>query len=321
MPQTPLLAGRVDPRPVKPPAMGLLASCAFPTDGSDYETADQGAPGAEGSRVHWVRGFSYMPEVCSAGQIMDPNGATQPSASAEETKIDVYPFAVQGSIKMSTFEAETPELLQEAVDKATRSYYACEQQVIERELFAGAQSVAAGWGNRYLADAGAALIEGDRLIGYRTALAVLEHYIAGGTCGQQGMIHARADTVTFWVSEHLVRRQGNLLLTELGTIIVAGGGYDGRAPATGDVGLDPAHAGKVPSADSAWAYATTMVDVRRGEFLAEQTMTERVQASATTNAASNLLTTRVTRPCAVTWGCLHGAVHVDHTTALTTTGS
>lgn len=316
-----LMAGRVDPRPLRPPAMGLLQSCEFRAKGSDTIAVSQGAPGAEGSTVRWTRGFSYVPEVCSGGGIMDPWGATQPTPSSEETKIDVYPFATVGSIKMSTFEAETPELRQEALDKATRIGLACEQQIIERELFAGAQSVAAGWGNRYLADSHAALPEGDRLIGYRTALAVLEEYLAAGTCGQQGFVHARADTVTFWISDHLVRRQGNLLVTELGTIVVAGGGYSGQAPASGTSHLDPSHAGVTPSTDSAWAYATTAIEVYLGEFLAPMEMNERVQASATTNTPSNLLTTRVTRPAAVTWGCLQGAIHVDHTTALTTTGS
>lgn len=336
------LQQRVDPRPVRQPAMGLLASANNVVVGSDYdlpervnptdvESASDAAgplmpvadthPAADierpaiGQPVLWIRGFSYRPEVCNGGGRIDPEGTTGGTASTIESQINVVPYVVHGSDQRSTFGAPTQGEYDEARQYARRQLLACEGKQIETELWGGKLSDGSSTGNRHLTSSDVDLVEGDRLLGYLTALAVLEQAINDGTCGQQGMIHCRADTATMWVSEHLAHRVGNLLLTELGTIIVAGSGYDGSAPDAGTVGLDPAHAGVIPSADSAWAYATTVVDVRRSAFISSQPILERVDQT------SNTLTTFERRVAAATWGCLHAGVHVDHVNKITTTGS
>jgi hypothetical protein len=305
----------VDPSPNLPPKLGLLVSANIRTDGSDVEARAHGS----GESVRWVGGFSYLPEKCNGGAIYDPTGAL-PTPDTVEAQIDVLPFAVEGSDTISNFGAGDDELRAERVDYARRNYLACEEKRISAELWKGTLTTSLGSGNRFLADSNAVLVEGDRLLGYITALAALEKAINDSTCGGQAMIHARADTISIWDAGGALRRVGNLILTIHDTIVVPGAGYDGTAP-TGATGEDPAHSGVVPSLDSAWAYATSVVDLRRSAFSEPQSMLERTNPSSTATATSNVLTTRVWKVAAVTWGCLQVAVHVDHTAATTITGS
>lgn len=335
---------RVDPRPVKPPALGLISSANNVVVDSDTQipnervnpddvysdiatgpsipvTDDRPASDIErpgvGHPVLWVRGFSYRPEVCVGGDIIDPEGTGIGAPPALQDTVSMVPYVVEGVDQRPTFGAATPELRAEAQGYARRQLLACESSQIEAELWKGTLTKSKVWGNRYLAAPDVWLPEGDRLLGYLTALAVLEQTIATATCGQQGMIHCRADTATYWVSEHLVHREGNILVTELGTIVVAGSGYDGSAPDIGTPGLDPKHADAAFSADSAWAYATTVVDVRRSAFMPPQQIEERAEFRNT----HQTLTTYERRVAAATWGCLHSGVHVDHINLHSTTGS
>jgi hypothetical protein len=320
----------VDPSPNQKPRLGLTVSGNWRVDGSDIEyrkvlaevQREDGTVGIEErlDPVRWIGGFSYRPEKCNGGATFDPKGSL-PSLDGPENEIDVLPFEVMGSDTVSLFGAANPELMAERVDYARRDYDACESKQIEAELWKGTLTRSIGSGNRFLADANVSLVEGDRLLGYLTALAALEKAINEGTCGAQGMIHARADTVSLWDAGGALRRVGNMIFTIHDTIIVPGSGYDGSAPVAGAVGMDPAHAGKVPSTDSAWAYATTVVDLRRSAEAEPQTMLQRVNPSSTSGATSNVLNTWVRRYVAATWGCFQAAVHVDHTQALTITGS
>jgi hypothetical protein len=281
------------------------------TTSADYVTS-----AATGTRVRWTSGFAYRPEVCKGGDIIWPYGSTEGTPSPVENEIDESPFIIEGTDSLSTFGALTESIREERAEYAFRQLVACRASQIEKELWRGDLTQANdATKNRFLADTNVNLVEGDRLLGYITAFAVLEQAISDGTCSQQGMIHARADTVSIWISQHLVRRYGNLLLSEIGTIVLAGSGYDGSAPVAGTPHLDPAHAGKIPSSDSAWAYATTVPDVYLSDLLQPQYMLERV------DYANNNLKTFQRQVGAVTWGCTHAGVHVDHTTAISTTGS
>lgn len=309
---------RVDPRPNKASPLGLFAASRFVVDGSDQITPAVGDPNQLPTR--WIGGLSYKPEKCDGGSLIDV-AASLPTADAQETEIDVMPFLVLGSDKLSVMGQGDDALRAERVGFAQRDYLACEQSMVMKELWEGTQAVANSWPNRYLADASVDLVEGDRLVGYLTAFAVLERAIADGTCSQQGVIHARADTVAYWVSEHLCRREGNLIVSEEGTLIVTGSGYNGKSPKAGTAHLDPAHAGLTPSADSAWAYATTVIDLYRSDWVNTQPMIERVDPSSTTAATTNLMTTFARKYVAATWPCFQVGVHVDHLNRTTTTGS
>ncbi len=330
---------RVDPRPVQPPILGLIASAHNVTEGGDelldevvndaQESESNAAgprqliPGAnpkadyettsDGSVVHWIRGFSYRPEVCNGGDIIAWDGSGVGTPPAIPGQINVTPFVVEGVDQRSTFgtphSPDGGEML-EARRYARRQLLGCESKQMERELWKGKLTSGATSGNPHLTDANVVLPEGAAVLGYLTALGVLEQAIADRTCGQQGMIHARRDLITRWDAGGALRRVGNLILTVHDTIIVPGAGYDGSAP---DAGVPVP--GQVPSADSSWAYATTVVDIRRGAFFNPESLIERVDPSA------NTLTTYERRAAASTWGCLQVGVHADHVLSLTTTGS
>lgn len=335
------IAAYVDPPPVEPPAVGsLLVSARNVVVGSDYDAGNRvnrndESPSASGpimplaetvapndverpgasAPVLWIRGFAFRPQICNGGGRINPDGTVVTTATGPVDAVTVRPYLVEGFDKRSTFGAPNDNERAEARYWAHQQLLACEGKQIEAELWTGLLTDGSASTNRHLTSSDVSLIEGDRLVGHVSALAALEREIRVQTCGGPAMIHCRADTASYWVAEHLVRRVGNLLLTEQGTIVVVGAGYTGSAPDTGTLTLDPNHAGAVPSTDSAWAYATSIVDVRRGDFITSQPIRERVDTS------TNLITTYERRPAASAWGCLHLGIHVDHINRISTTGS
>jgi hypothetical protein len=337
--------GRVDPRPVKPPALGLLASANIVTEGGDYlldeyqpddglsdvENASNAAgprqliPGAspnadyeqtsDGSLVHWVQGFAYRPEVCNGGDIIAVDSAAPGVPPTAEDEIQVTPYIVEGIDERSTFGTPHDPQLLEGRQYARRQLLACQSKQIERELWTGKLTTGALTGNAHLTDANVTLPEGSRMLGYLTALAVLEQAINDGTCGQQGMIHARSDLISLWNAGGALRRVGNLILTIHDSIVVPGSGYDGSAPVQPDNEVDPNESTRLRSADGSWAYATTVVDVRLGAFFNAEHVAERLDKT------NNLLTTHERRFAAATWGCLQVGVLADHVNSITQTGS
>lgn len=366
------LKQRVDPPPIRPPAIGLLTSANNVVVGSDFEITedayegdfsfrhllngasgpgeppapsipryddsqanvdaaayaagfveDDGRPVADwekptiGQPVHWIRGYSYRPELCNGGQIIDPEGTTGGVAPTlnGENQIDTVPFIVEGADRRSTFGTPGEGEYDEARQWARRQLLACESKQIAQELWKGTQSKASNWGNRYLCAPDVNMVEGTHILGYVSALGALERAVHDLTCGQQGMIHARADLVSLWDTGGALRRVGNLILTIQDTIVVTDAGYDGSAPDAGTPGFDPVFANKIPGADSSWAYATTVVDVRRSAFITSQPIRERLDQTG------NTLTTYERRVASAVWGCLHVGVYVDHTNSLSSTGS
>jgi len=307
-------AAYIDATPVREPRFPCLLNAAVirvdgartpdaPTAGFDSSSSADYITVNTGERIRWTDGFAYRPEPCNGGRVIDPWGNVEGTAYTAEAEIDVIPFVVEGVFSRSLFGNPGAGDYDEDRQIALRQLLACRSKQIEAELWKGTLSQASSWGNRYLADSHAVLVEGNRLLGYLTALAALEHAIADGSCSQQGVIHARPDTVSLWDAGGALRRAGNLILTVNDTIVIPGRGYDGS------------RGGTVPSTDSAWAYATTVPEVLLSNVMPNQSLGER------TTTASNDLTTYARQVAAVTWGCLQAAVHVDHTTSITVTGS
>lgn len=290
--------GPVDAVPASPPRVGLLASANVRADGSDTET------NSEGIEIRWTNGFAYAPEVCDGGGVTDICAVTVSDAPENPDTVTVIPVVLEGADVCSVMGNGSAERRAERAERARRVLLACESKKLENELWNGTHSVAAGFANRYLTDGNADLPEGSASLGYVTALAVLERAVGDGLCGR-GMIHARRDTTTLWIQNGLVARVGHLLVTQLDTIVVPGSGYDGSPPGTG----------AAPSADGAWAFATSIVEVRRGVVYDIPQDVDRRDGTA------NTLRSRSYRAGAVTWGCLQVGVRVNHTVALSTTGS
>lgn len=122
------------------------------------------------------------------------------------------------------------------------------------------------------------------------ALAALQEAV-GPACGR-GMIHATTTTATLWLAAGAIRREGGLLLDAFDNVIVPGVGYDGSAP---DGTIDA-------SGETAWAYATGLVDTRLGE----------VSFSWGVDRSNNDVTVIAQRQGLAAWdGCCHYGINVN----------
>jgi hypothetical protein len=112
------------------------------------------------------------------------------------------------------------------------------------------------------------------------------------------MIHMPAQLVSVF---GFVRREGNLLLTNLDTIVVPGSGYTGSDPN-----------GDAASTGTAWLYATSMVDVRLSEpVLIPDPATDPDWRFKALDKETNDLVVRAERFAVASWDALcHFAVHV-----------
>lgn len=265
-------------RPAAPPRVGLIASAILPDEPDE----------------RWVNGFAYEPESCGGAGRGDvcSDGQTPKDAAPNAAIVEYDPILVYAVDKCSTWDQT-----RDREGRARRLLAACEGTQLEAELWTGSQALAedpATPNNRLASPASDVLSNGPMSAGQ--ALACLEQGLADCGCGSRGMIHAPRGLVSHWASLQLVRRDGALIVTTLDTIVVPGAGYDGSGPN-----------GEPAGVDSTWAYATDMVEVRRGAIrLVGDGVAERLDRS------NNDLVTVAERPVAATFdGCCHLAVETD----------
>lgn len=241
----------------------------------------------------WENGFAYLRECPGDGGVID-------DCDPDDTKdlvtrpgqVIFKPYPVWAGEVCSTQDRATNW------DARVRRMLEADQWFwIERELWTGEKAQAAGWAdNRYLAHPDAIVVTngpGDEV----EALACLEQGRALRSRGRPGMIHATVAVVTLWLSHQLVARDGNLLRTALGTVVVPGAGYTGS-----DQGGNPAAEGSV------WAYATDLVYVRLGDVDVLGSATDQTGV----NYSKNDVEIRAERYAAATWdGCAHIAAEID----------
>lgn len=275
----------VAPPALRPPRLSLLAAARDPL-------AD---PARAGER--WENGFAY-PALCGNAGIRDVCARTEMPPPDDATVVAAVPFEVWAASDCPSMfgrasEASRAELRQRALDALT----ICEGAQIEAELWTGALTQQHNadepdpemhWPNRWLASPDTVDLGGGDPV---EALACLERALAGCACGVRGMIHATADAVTWWDHFGLLRTEGAVLLTRSDTVVVPGAGYDGSGPD-----------GSTPET-GAWAYATGMVDVRRGPV---------GEPTESFDRSVNSLVYRASRRAAATWdGCCAFGVHVQ----------
>lgn len=266
----------VAPPPLAPPRVGLIASA------SEIVENDE----------HWMNGYSYAPENCSDASVGDPCHGVTPPVNANAAIVNVDPFWIRAFDKCSAFGFEARDYK----GRAQRLLAACESKQMEKEFWAGAQTKASGWDNRYLASPMSDVLSPNTGMTPIDALACLEQGLAQCGCGTRGMIHATRQIVTIWASAFLLQRSGNLITTINDTIVVPGAGYDGSDPDG-----NPAVNGAV------WAYATGMVNFRRGPI---ETVPETYAQAV--NKSNNDVQFFAQRMAAVDWnGCCHLAAQID----------
>jgi len=276
--------------PAAPPRYGsLIQSALTPVTGSnDWD----------GQR--WIGGLSWMPEACGIGGthwICAANAQAAPAKTVNPALI--YGTATYKPVTIWTGDICSTVGKDDIRERAERQLAACESKFIERELWSGTASQARADSNAYLAMNGTVDVVGQNM-GYVLGLAELEQALAECSCGGQGMIHAQPRLVTHWVHAKLVHREGNALYTELGTVVVAGSGYYGTAPA-----------GTAATETKSWAYATGMVTVLRGQMVVVPD-----DISEALNRSTNTVTYRAEREVAAMFDpCCHLGASIDHNTS------
>lgn len=111
--------------------------------------------------------------------------------------------------------------------------------------------------------------------------------------GGRGMIHATVRTAALWAGLGLLRREGGVLLDIFDNLVVPGVGYPGSAP---DGTVDA-------TGDTAWAYATGIVETRLGP----------VEVNGGVDPTVNDVHVVAQQPGMAYWdGCCHVGINVDH---------
>lgn len=219
-----------------PPTTGLVASAVTPPDDGE----------------HWESGFAWVPERCGADyQLLAWCSADDPDAYTEPRTGGAYyrPIGARIAVQCATIGGAVDGERLRRVAEATVPF------AIARELWTGEKGQDDSWtaqgetySNAYLASTDATEV-GASATSILSALARLEHEAMEAARGQQVMLHLPI-LATAGLAEY-VRRIGQRLLTRQDNIVVVDAGYPGTGPAGEVVGA------------TAWAYATTPVQVRR----------------------------------------------------------
>lgn len=248
----------------------------------------------------WLRGLTYAPET--------PGGWTALAACADGTVdhlnegptpiVEYEPWLLQVEHPChTTFGYDAP-----AVDaELRRALDATESHAIARELWTGEVTDAVEAerhpdtpGDRtpnLSLTGGPTVLNGGTPLDPKRALGVIEQALGDLLRGGRAMIHTARSAQPFVPD---LAREGNLLTTRLGNLVVADSGYPGTPP------------DGTPAAEGVgWWYGTGIVVVRRGPVRVDGPEVEVIDTS------NNTITRRVDRPVAATFDrAAHVAVAV-----------
>lgn len=209
------------------------------------------------SDPHFGQGYTFQPNGCL------PVVATGAQCNDDLETLDIndlppavsaIPILLATIAHCTTLVGTSRDDLQAAV---ANSLELVTGKKVASELWTGDISTANTYGNAYLAGGSPNFVDltpsSDVSPGIY-ALGALQAYLADCAEGGRGMIHANRQTVNMWAAQQVVRRDGPFILDMFDNWIVADAGYDGSDP-DGDVDA---------SGDTAYAYATGLVDVRLG---------------------------------------------------------
>lgn len=222
--------------PQLPPRVSLLTSADLVTDTS-----------------RWEGGHAYNPETCTLAfrDTICPTPGQYGNVAATGNQVEITPFFIYATDKSSTFNRKTRDFY----SRAQRNLLASEAQIIEQEFM----SNTLGTANPYVLNpAISKTVVTTQPLAPWHALAEVEQ-AASQIVGERIMIHVRPHILVMLAGATLIRREGNVWLTPMDSIIVPGRGYPGTGPAGQAIG------------SSEWMYATSRIEIRRGpiEFLPE----------------------------------------------------
>lgn len=225
---TPVAPGTLVPGPTRTPLpYGLFSTFTFrPPTGDRWESGVvwEQLPCDEADAIG---GWNCDPDttVGLPKNLADMSGAMSASAS----QFTVYGHFNCGPVGWTPADAQ---------QRATDHLLAREEQRVEKAIWTG------DLGNvPSLASPSTTVIAGGTAVGHIAALAMLEDFIAA-EYGGLGVIHLTRGTA-LTATANLIQAKGGRLYTQIGTPVVAGGGYPGSGPAG-----EPSGNGKV------WGYVS-----------------------------------------------------------------
>lgn len=243
-------------------------------------------------------GFTFNPESCAESGVGDPdpcNTTHDKTIPDGPDLVEAEPFYAWAGDKCSLWDWQEREFQA----RARRQLAASLSYQVAHELWTGDQAQAQGSPNRFLASEDSDVLT-DGATSITDAIARLEQGMANCIKGAgSGVIHLPPAAATYMHQLNLLVRQGNILQTILGTLVVVDAGYDGSSPL-----------GTPATDDSVWAYATGGIIVRIGpERLVPEPGLDSGQAIT---RSTNTVEYRAERMAAVGWdGCCHLAVEMD----------
>lgn len=205
---------------------------------------------------HWYGGVRYRGRLCDAGELHDPCDSEASTAITGPGLVHFQPYTVEVPYVCSTGGFQTAGYQEE-----TRNALILNQsRLIEAEFWTGDKATAEAGDfsdNVFLASGSDVTTLGDIRGGAAgdttaydavSAFGGLEQETIRMLGGARAMIHVPILLLSYLVALDLVEREGNILVTKLGSIVVAGAGYDGSAPNGDDA-----------TTTSMWAYGTGVV--------------------------------------------------------------
>lgn len=284
---------RVEGPPPIPPLYGLLQAAAAPVSGVRIVTdADEGE--------RWINGVQVYPYPVNLAEVWD--SCRSGSTGGTKASGDERPLPEFGA--MTVYLADSCTAYQvtnqdEFRARAATAMAAVEGAAVEREFLTGDELLL----NPHLSDGNGTFPNGDTATSPVNAIALLEGEIAAS--GRLGVIHVSPLLAIFLDSARVIHRDGGVLKTANGTLVIPGFGYvDGDTPAS--------HTGA--GAGEEWIYATGPIDIYRSEiFIMPETLAEALdRGMGATNDRPNSFTYRAERYYLVDWDtAVQAAVLVD----------
>lgn len=242
---------------------------------------------------HWILGGELAPYPGSPArgwELCDNQDTKETSDYPDPDPFDG--FTVYLAVQCTTRGLDIAALRQ----KAQAAFQVYEHAVVEDQFWNGTIVST----NPHLTDANAVDLAAGG-VDVVTGFALLEAELAANQ--QSGMIHLSPYLATYALAAQLVERDGGVLRTKLGTVVVPGMGYDGSEP----------EAASAPSAGTEYAYATNGVRVMRSPA----PVTIPAGDAEALDRGNNDYVIYVEREYLVAWdGAVQAAVLIDPTLAL-----
>lgn len=240
--------------------------------------------------AHWLSGAAVYPYPGDVPHEWDPCSTGTFRTKEEGEGVDSEYFASFVSYLPITCSAMSIGDPEEFARRAEIAMNAVQSFSVERQLAQGT-GVAT---NPSLDDANVTLTAaGATAVSPAVGLAYLEEEI--GETGKRGMIHATPPVVSRWFDQFGPIPE---LVTNVGTKVVSGGGYQGTRP-TGQAAA---------AAGESWVFATGPVEVRLGTVAV-------LDIAEVLDRSNNDVTFRAERYALVTWDAqLQAAVLIDWAT-------